>query len=115
VAGEVSDWNLTELGILGDISISVPVTVFDNGLHSAPTPHSEPFPGTLVFTPGALLRNGGGCIPADWDEVTLPDGSLDSEGYYGLYERRLLTVFQHVDAMAFAHGKHAFLTIPGLG
>ena len=115
VAGDGSDWNLTELGILGDISISVPVTVFDNGLHSAPTPHSEPFPGTLVFTPGALLRNGRGCTPADWDEVTLPDGSLDSEGYHALYERRLLPVFQHVDAIAAAQSKPALLTIPGLG
>ena len=115
VAGDGSDWNLTELGILGDISISVPVTVFDNGLNSASTPHSEPFPGTLVFTPGALLRNGRGCTPADWDEVTLPDGSLDSEGYHALYERRLLPVFQHVDAIAAAQGKPALLTIPGLG
>ena len=115
VAGDGTDWNLTERGILGDISISVPVTVFDNGLHSAPTPHPEPLPGTLVFTPGALLLNGRGCTPADWDEVTLPDDSLDPEGYHGLYERRLLPVFQHVDAIAAAQGKPALLTIPGLG
>ena len=115
VAGDGTDWNLTELGILGDISISVPVTVFDNGLHSAPTPHSEPLLGTLVFTPGALLKNGRGCTPADWDEATLPDDSLDPEGYHGLYERRLLPVFQNVDAIAAAQGKPALLTIPGLG
>ena len=52
VAGDGSDWNLTELGILGDISIAVPVTIFDNGHHTAPVPHAEPFTGTLVFTPG---------------------------------------------------------------
>lgn len=33
VAGDSSDWNLMELGILGDISISV--TIFDNGNHTA--------------------------------------------------------------------------------
>ena len=115
VAGDGTDWNLTELGILGDISIAVTVTVFDNGLHANPMPHDEPFPGTLVFTPGALLRNGKGCTPADWDEVTSPDGSLDPDGYHSLYERRLLPVFQHVDAVAAAQGKQAFLTIPGLG
>jgi hypothetical protein len=115
VAGDGTDWNMTELGILGDISVSVPVTVFDNGLHSAPIPHPKPFPGTLVFTPGALLRNGRGCNPADWDEVTLPDGSLDPEGYHALYERRLLPVFQHVDSIAATQGKSALLTIPGLG
>ena len=54
VAGDSSDWNLTELGLLGDVSIAVPVTVFDDGDHYAPTPHATAFPGTLVFTPGAL-------------------------------------------------------------
>jgi len=115
VAGDGSDWNLTELGILGDISISVPVRVFDDGLHSQPTVHPEPFPGTLVFTPGALLRNGRGCTPADWNEVTSPNGNLDPVGYHALYERRLLPVFRHIDAMAASHGKKALLTIPGSG
>ena len=115
VAGDGSDWNLTELGILGDISIAVPVTIFDNGHHTAPVPHAEPFKGTLVFTPGALLRNGRGQPPADWGEVTLADGKLNREGYYGLYERRLLPVFQHVNATAFSQDKEALLTIPGLG
>lgn len=115
VAGDGSDWNLTELGILGDISIAVPVTIFDNGHHTAPVPHAQPFTGTLVFTPGALLRNGRGQIPADWAEVTLADGGLNREGYYGLYERRLLPVFQHVNDSAASDGKQALLTIPGLG
>jgi hypothetical protein len=115
VAGDGSDWNLTELGILGDISIAVPVTIFDNGHHTAPVPHAEPFTGTLVFTPGALLRNGKGRTPADWAEVTLADGQLNLEGYFALYERRLLPVFQHANASAATEGKQAMLTIPGLG
>jgi hypothetical protein len=115
VAGDGSDWNLTELGVLGDISIAAAVTIFDNGHHTAPIPHQEPFAGTLIFTPGALLRNGRGQTPADWAEVTLADGTLDPEGYYGLYERRLLPVFQHVNASAASQGKSALLTIPGLG
>ena len=115
VAGDGSDWNLTELGILGDISIAVPVTIFDNGHHTAPVPHAVPFKGTLVFTPGALLRNGRGQTPADWAEVTFVDGQLNRDGYYGLYERRLLPVFQHVNGSAATDGKHALLTIPGLG
>lgn len=115
VAGNGADWNLTELGLLGDISIAVPVTVFDDGNHTAPVPHAEPFPATLVFTPGALLRNGMGMPPADWAEVTDRDGKLDSDGYFGLYARRLLPVFRHVNDTAAAHGKSALLTIPGLG
>jgi hypothetical protein len=115
VAGDGSDWNPAELGILGDLSIAVPVTIFDNGHHTAQVTHPEPFPGTLVFTPGALLRNGRGRQPADWAEVTLADGRLDSAGYYGLYERRLLPVFQHMNASAAGHDKSALLTVPGLG
>lgn len=115
VAGDGSDWNLVGLGILGDISIAVPVTIFDDGHHTAPVPHAEPFKGNLIFTPGALLRNGRGQPPADWAEVTLADGALDPEGYYGLYERRLLPVFHHVNATAFSQGKEALISIPGLG
>jgi hypothetical protein len=115
VAGDGSDWNLTELGLLGDISIAVPVTVFDNGHHTAPVPHAVPFTGTLVFTPGALLRNGRGQTPADWAEVTQADGKLDTDGYHRLYERRLLPVFQQVNASAARDGKKALLTLPGLG
>lgn len=115
VAGDGSDWNLTELGILGDISIAVPVTIFDSGHHTSPVPHAKPFPGTLVFTPGALLRNDRGQSPADWAEVTFTDDQLNREGYYNLYERRLLPVLQYVNASAAAAGKHALLTIPGLG
>jgi hypothetical protein len=115
VSGDGSDWNLTELGILGDISIGVPVTVFDNGHHTAPVPHDEPFHGTLFFTPGALLRNDRGLEPADWAEVTLADGNIDRAGYQKLYERRLLPVFRHANESAAAVGKHALLTIPGLG
>ncbi len=115
VAGDGSDWNLTELGILGDISIAVPVTVFDNGHHTAPVAHDPPFPGTLIFTPGALLQNGRGHQPADWAEVTRPDGTLFPYGYFALYERRLLPVFQHIMETAKSHGKLAFVTLPGLG
>ena len=63
VSGDGSDWTLTELDLLGDISIAVPVTVFDDGNHHSPTPHVPPFSGMLIFTPGALLRNGRGNTP----------------------------------------------------
>lgn len=49
VAGDGSDWNLTELAIPGEISIAVPVMIFDNGHYSAPVPHAEPFKGTWVI------------------------------------------------------------------
>ncbi len=114
VAGDGSDWSLTELGLLGDVSIAVPVTIFDDGNHSAPTPHAPAFAGMLIFTPGALLRNGRGHTPADWDETTTPDGQLSTEGYYSLYRRRLLPVFRYINERA-RKPRSAFLTVPGLG
>ena len=70
VYGDGTDWNQEELAILGDISIVTPVTVYDNGKHRHPTVHEESFPATLIFTPGALLRNGNKIVPVDWGEVT---------------------------------------------
>jgi hypothetical protein len=114
VAGDGSDWKLTELGLLGDVSIAVPVTIFDDGNHGAPTPHVPPFSGMLIFTPGALLRNDQGNTPADWREATATDGHLSTEGYHGLYRRRLLPVFRYINHHA-ARPRSAFLTVPGLG
>lgn len=114
VAGDNSDWSLAELGLLGDISIAVTVTIFDDGNHLSPTQHLSPFTGMLLFTPGALLRNGLGITPADWNEVTTPDGQLSSEGYYNLYRRRLLPVLRYINNHA-ARPRSAFVTLPGLG
>lgn len=114
VAGDGSDWTPTELGLLGDVSVAVPVTVFDNGNHHAPTPHPNPFQGTLLFTPGALLDNGRGQTPVDWNEATGAGLQLCTEGYYQIYRRRLLPVFRYVNHHA-AEPRSAFLTIPGLG
>jgi hypothetical protein len=77
---------------LGDISITPPVTVYDNGRHVQPEIHKSPFAATLIFTPGALLRNDRNLIPADWEEV-IANGEFDADAYYRLYERRLLPGF----------------------
>ena len=114
VAGDGSDWNSTELRLLGDVSVGMPVTIFDNGNHRAPIPHRNPLQGTLVFTPGALLYNGRGQTPADWDEATDSGGQFCPEGYYQIYRRRLLPAFHYVNHRA-AQPRSAFLTIPGLG
>ena len=114
VAGDGSDWSLTELGLLGDISVAVPVTIFDDGNHRTPTQHIPAFPGMLVFTPGALLRNGQGQPPADWHEAVARDGHFSPEGYYALYRRRLLPVLRYINDRA-RNPRSALLTVPGLG
>ena len=70
VAGDGSDWNQEELSILGDLGVSVPVMVYDNGRHLNPEIHHQPFQATLLYIPGALLQSGRGHPPADWGEVT---------------------------------------------
>ena len=114
IHGNGQDWNQAELSILGDISIATPVTIYDNGRHRQPQVHEVPFMATLIFTPGALLRNGWNLTPADWIEVTR-DEEIDVEGYYQLYERRLLPAFIYIDRIAESKQKQAFITIPGLG
>jgi hypothetical protein len=114
VSGDGSDWNVTELRLLGDVSVAVPVTIFDDGNHRSPTPHVPPFYGMLVFTPGALLCNGHGNMPVDWSETTAADGQLSTDGYYGLYRRKLLPIFRYLNHHA-AKPRSAFITVPGLG
>ena len=114
VCGDGTDWNQTELSLLGDISVVVPVTVFDNGLHARPMVHPQPFLATLLFVPGALLQNGRGQTPADWDEVTR-EGKIDHDRIARLYERRLMPVLLYTHEAAGKNGKKAVVTIPGLG
>jgi hypothetical protein len=114
VSGDGSDWNLSELGLLGDVSIAVPVTIFDDGNHSSPSLHEPALTGVLVFTPGALLSHGRGHTPADWNEATASNGQLSTEGYYSLYRRRLLPVFRYINDHA-SVSRSAFVTVPGLG
>jgi hypothetical protein len=114
VYGNGMDWNQAELSILGDISIVTPVTVYDNGRHRQPDLHEVPFAATLIFTPGALLRNGHNITPVDLAEV-MRDGEFDRSGYYQLYERRLLPGFIYANERAKQNGKMALITIPGMG
>jgi hypothetical protein len=114
VYGNGTDWNQEELSILGDISIVTPVIVYDNGRHRHPDRYPVPFAATLIFTPGALLRNGNQITPVDWEEVTIND-EINPDGYYRLYERRFIPAFIHANEIAKQKGKMALITIPGMG
>lgn len=63
VAGDGSDWNLTELSLLGDISMAMVVTVFDDGRHSGPEVFDEPFRGWLGAHLERALRRFPAYIP----------------------------------------------------
>jgi len=114
VYGDGRDWNQTELSILGDIGVAVRVQVYDNGKHYNPKIHQTPFPATLLYIPGALLRNDTGNVPADWNEVTQA-GQIDPIAYQKLYERRLLPLLLYVNQQAQIENKQALITLPGLG
>lgn len=115
ILGDGSDWNQAELSILGDIGVAVPVTIYDNGRHHAPKINNTPFSGTLLYIPGALLRNDNGQTPADWKEVTHDNKQMDFPGYYGLYKRRLLPMLLYANTISRNKGKQAFITIPSIG
>jgi len=114
VYGNGKDWNQIELSILGDIGVATRVLVYDDGKHFHPQVHKTPFTATLLYIPGALLRNGTGNVPADWDEVT-GNGQVDPIAYQALYERRLLPLLIYANNQAKAEGRKALITIPGLG
>jgi len=114
VYGNGTDWNHSELSILGDINISIPVTVFDNGKHDKPQAHSSPFDATLIFIAGALLRNGKYHEPADWNEVTI-NNEVNFESYYQLYKRRLLPALMYANQSAKSKGTTACITLSGIG
>ena len=96
VIGNGKDWNLTELSILGDIGVAVNVEIYDNGHHNSPKLYKSAKNGTLLFIPGALLRNDRGYKPADWDEIIVND-KISKERYYKLYERRLVPLFMYAN------------------
>lgn len=115
MVGDGSDWNLTELGLLGDVSITVPVTIFDNGHHSVPTAHTHTlFGDSGVQPPVRSYAMGKVTPPADWAEVTQPNGQISRERYYSLYRRRLLPVLRYINEQA-AQPRSALLTLPNLG
>ncbi len=114
VYGDGKDWNQTELSILGDIGVATRVIVYDDGKHFKPKVHTTPFSATLLYIPGALLRNGTGNVPADWNEI-IRDDQIDQASYQTLYERRLLPLFIYANDQAKSEGKKALITIPGLG
>ena len=114
VYGNGKDWNQNELSILGDIGVATLVEVYDDGKHYQPTIHKQSFSATLLFIPGALLRNGRGNTPVDWDEVTLND-EINPTAYQALYERRILPLLIYANQQAKLADKTAFITLPGLG
>jgi hypothetical protein len=114
VCGDGRDWNLSELSILGDIAIYVPVKAYDNGKHVNPVLHKSLLDVGLIYVPGALLRNSKNIVPADWDEV-VQGNSIDPKSYFQLYERRLLAPFLYANSLAKKQNKQCMITIPGLG
>jgi hypothetical protein len=114
VYGNGIDWNQNELSILGDIGIAVPVTIFDNGKHVSPGIHFPFLQGTLLYIPGALLRNGKNNTPADWNEV-VKENEIDPIAYQVLYERRLLPLLFYANVNAKKENHKALITIPGIG
>lgn len=121
IKGDGSDWNTTELKLLGDINVIASVTIYDNGVWgrgSKPKEHTPPFEGELLFTPGVLLRGDKfiGELP-DLVEVTkIKKGRrvIDQEAYNAVVERRLLPLLAHANSRSTPE-KPAMIVLPGIG
>ena len=113
IEGNGSDWNTSELSILGDVNCSVPVTIYDNGVWRGKgiKTHDKPFEGELLFVPGTLLKSKNNNSP-DYSEI-IENGKVNRDKFYSLYERRLLPSLIHASNSAGAAG--AVVTIPGMG
>lgn len=73
IRGGGSDWNSMELQLLGDLSVAMDVEIYDNGVwftnNEIFRTHNPPLNGTLLFTPGPLLRGSIVGQPPDLNEV----------------------------------------------
>jgi hypothetical protein len=123
-----TQWNEEEFALLGDIGCAVPVQIFDQGRWKDLTEdeiHTEPFFGTLLFVPGALLaksparsQDEASRIRTDRAKVINENNGIpifNKEAYYQLYENRLLPSLLYANSIAANKGKKAFITIPGMG
>ncbi|XP_054263028.1 uncharacterized protein LOC128986605 [Macrosteles quadrilineatus] len=119
VRGDGSDWNRTEFSILGEISVTMEVQVYDNGVwkvnDKAFKVHNSPITAHLLYTPGPLLggRKFHGITP-DYEAITTND-SINQEKYNKLMKRRLFPIFLYADETAKKNNKKALVVIPGLG
>lgn len=111
-------WTKRELEILGCISISTPVEIFDNGVWEISDRnfkrHSPPFPGELLFTPGPLLTSTHIHPTPDYEEITT-ENKIDQDKYNKLITRRLAPVLAYASEKAKNERKKALITIPGIG
>lgn len=114
IQGDLTDWNQTELEILSDIGVAVPVTIYDDGRHGQKSSFETPFSGYLLYISGALLAGKG--MIADLPRVTGSDRkTISLTRYEALYQKRLIPMLFFANETAQKDGKQAVITIPGLG
>lgn len=117
VVGDGTDWNTEELRILGDLSIAMKVSIFDNGVWYTNDgnyrKYDPPMNGTLLFMPGPLLYSTYG-TPADLQEI-LDKDNIDQGKYNRLVDRRLTPLLYYVNEKAAKGNIRAVVTIPGVG
>ncbi|KAL1463286.1 hypothetical protein WDU94_015049 [Cyamophila willieti] len=115
-----TDWNYTEIQLLGDVNITMPVEIYDNGVwgefHDSFRTHDPPLQGELLFTPGPLLRSRAmrGIPPPDLEEI-LTNDTIDQDKYNKLMDRRLSPLLYHANETAKKDNVLALITIPGVG
>lgn len=109
------DWNLDEESILGDITVHMPVTFYNDGGHRSYKSYVKPISGNLVYVPGALLRSDIKNTTTSDLQETIVSGKLNQQRFNDLYERRLLPQLFQINEQAGIEEKKAAITVPGIG
>uniref|UniRef100_A0A8D8Y8X8 Macrodomain effector MavL domain-containing protein n=1 Tax=Cacopsylla melanoneura TaxID=428564 RepID=A0A8D8Y8X8_9HEMI len=113
-----TDWTRTELLVLGDVNIAMPVEIYDNGVWVLSDghfrTHDPPLQGELLFTPGPLLRGKKMKLPPDLEEIST-GASIDQNKYNSMIDRRMTPLLYHANDKAKKEKVSALITIPGVG
>ncbi len=118
VKGDGSDWNVTELEILGDTSFITEVKAYDNGASGTDNSalklkqYKEHLPTQfLISVSGPIFKRG----TADYKEVVDSDGNIDYAKYYKKIEELLLSTLLAQNEICSEQDLHGIVTLPGIG
>lgn len=110
---EESGWNIDEVGILENIAICVPVTIYDDGCHGGGQKvHKAPFEGELLYIPGPVFKGEAAPNLKSYKEI-VSNGKFQEDKFVEIMKKRLMPVFLHANEASTAENP-AFITIPGI-
>lgn len=107
------DWNRIELLILGNVSVSIKCTAYDNAIHDPNDINFKQFNAPqnvdLIYTVGALLQNPFGNKIDHY--IVNSINEIDDDKFYLFYNEKFKEIFNYVDN----EYPHSHITMPNIG